>query len=267
MTLDILRYEGEHRIKSAIGISVAFALMAVMFVGVAPLITTNVAASAQFKQVMSELPQPFIEAFGLQSMTSLEGLLAGEFYTLMWSVFFGLYLAYSAAGSIRGAIDADRMDVLLSNPVSRTTVLVEKFLSLLVPILVASILTPAVIYISTLFIEPSIAVDKLIMVHVLSLPYLLCCGAIGLLLSVIIDDTDTAQNAAIGVLFGLYLLQSFVPMTDFDWLANIAPMTYFDANAILLDGTNDFTSAGILLLATVLLVAVSQLRFTRMDLQ
>lgn len=266
MTLDVLRYEGEHRIKSAIGISVAFALMAMMFVGVTPLITTNLAASAQFKQVMSELPQPFIEAFGLRSMTSLEGLLAGEFYTLMWSVFFGLYLAYSAAGSIRGDIDADRMDVLLSNPVSRITVLLEKFLSLLVPIIVASIVTPAAIYIGTQFIEPSIAIEKLVMVHMLSIPYLLCCGAIGLVLSVIIDDTDTAQNAALGVLFGLYLFQSFIPMTDFDWLANIAPMTYFDANAILLDGTYDFTSAGILLAATVVLVAVSHLRFTRMDI-
>jgi ABC-2 type transport system permease protein len=267
MTLDVLRYEGEHRLKSALGISVAFALLAMLFVPFAPLITTDIAASAEFQQVMAELPQPFIEAFGLQSMTSLEGLLAGEFYTLLWAVFFGIYLAYTAAGSIRGDIDADRMDVLLSNPVSRTTVLIEKFLSLLVPILVASVVTPVAIYIGTLFIDPSIAVEELIMVHVLSIPYLLCCGAIGLVLSVFLDDADTAQNAAIGVLFALYLLQSFIPVTDYGWLANIAPMTYFDANEILLEGTYDLTSAAILLGATVVLVVASQLRFTRMDIQ
>jgi ABC-2 type transport system permease protein len=267
MTLDVLRYEGGHRIRSALGISVAFALLAMLFVGTAPLITTDIAASAEFQQVMAELPQPFIEAFGLQSMTSLEGLLAGEFYTLMWAVFFGIYLAYTAAGSIRGDIDADRMDVLLANPVSRTTVLIEKFLSLLVPILVASVVTPAAIYVGTLFIDPSIAVEGLVMVHVLSIPYLLCCGAIGLVLSVLLDDRDTAQNAAIGVLFGLYLFQSFIPVTDYGWLANIAPMNYFDANEILLDGTYDVVSAAILLAATVALVAVSQFRFTKMDIQ
>ncbi|WP_049999317.1 ABC transporter permease subunit [Halococcus sediminicola] len=267
MTLNVLRYEGEHRLKSAFGISVAFALLAMLFVASAPLITTNIAASAQFKQVMAELPQPFIEAFGLQSMTSLGGLLAGEFYTLMWAVFFGLYLTYSAAGSVRGDIDEDRMDVLLANPVSRTTVLVETFLSLLVPILIASVITPAAIYVGTLFIDPSIAVEELIMVHVLSIPYLLCCGAIGLVLSVLLDDKDTAQNAAIGVLFALYLFQSFIPVTDYGWLANIAPMRYFDANEIMLEGTYDFTSAGILLAATLVLIAVSQVRFTRMDIQ
>ena len=267
MTLDVLRYEGEQRLKGALGISVAFTLLAMLFVATAPLITTNVAASAQFKQVMTELPQPFIEAFGLQSMTSLEGLLAGEFYTLMWAVFFGLYLAYSAAGSVRGDIDEDRMDVLLANPISRTTVLVETFLSLLVPILIASVITPAAIYVGTLFIEPSIAVEELIMVHVLSIPYLLCCGGIGLVLSVLLDDKDTAQNVAIGVLFALYLFQSFIPVTDYGWLANIAPMSYFDANEIMLEGTYDFTSAGILLAATLVLIAVSQFRFTRMDIQ
>jgi ABC-2 type transport system permease protein len=267
MTLDVLRYEGSHRLKSTLGISVAFALLALLFVATAPLITTDVAASAEFQQIMAELPQPFIEAFGLESMTSLEGLLAGEFYTLLWAVFFGIYLAYTAAGSIRGDIDEDRMDVLLSNPVSRTTVLVEKFLALLVPILVASVVTPAVIYVGTLFIDASVGIEGLLMVHVLSLPYLLCCGAIGLVLSVLLDDADTAQNAAIGVLFALYLFQSFIPVTDYGWLANVAPMNHFDANEILLDGTYDLASAGVLLAATLVLVAVSQFRFTRMDIQ
>jgi ABC-2 type transport system permease protein len=105
------------------------------------------------------------------------------------------------------------------------------------------------------------------MVHVLSIPYLLCCGAIGLVLSVLLDDRDTAQNAAIGVLFALYLFQSFIPVTDYGWLANIAPMTYFDANEIMLDGVYDLESAGILLAATFVLVVVSRYRFARMDIQ
>jgi len=267
MTLDVLRYDGRKRIKGTLGLSGAFALMALAFVAFTPLITTNIAANEQFEQVITDLPQPFIEAFGLESLSSLEGLLAGEFYTLFWAVFFGLYLAYSAAGSIRGDIDADRMDVLLANPVSRTSVLVEKFLSLLVPIVVASVVTPAVIYAGTQFIDASIAVEELLMVHVLSIPYLLCCGAIGLVLSVLFDSRDTAQNAAIGLLFSLYLLESFIVATDFDWVANVAPMHYFDANAILVEGTYDLASAGILLAATIVLVAVSQFRFTRMDIQ
>jgi ABC-2 type transport system permease protein len=63
------------------------------------------------------------------------------------------------------------------------------------------------------------------------------------------------------------MLQSFIPVPDVDWLANIAPMTYFDANEIMLEGIYDLASAGILLMATVVLVAVSQFCFTRIDIQ
>ena len=267
MTLDVLRYEGGHRVKSALGLSGAFALMALAFVVISPLITADVAASAQFEEVVADMPEPFVQAFGLESLTSLEGLLAGEFYTLFWSLFFGIYLAYTAAGTVAGDIETDRMDVLLSNPVSRGTVVVEKFLALLVPIVIASVVTPAVIYLATSFVDASIALDELLALHVLSVPYLLCCGAIGLVLSVFLDDAETAKNAAIGVLFALYLLQSFVPATDADWLANVAPMAYFDANDILLDGSYDVAGAAVLLAATVALVAVSRFRFVRMDIQ
>jgi ABC-2 type transport system permease protein len=267
MSRAVLRYEGRRRVRSALGLSGAFALMALAFVAFAPLITTDLAASAEFEQVMTDLPRPFVKAFGLESLASLEGLLAGEFYTLFWSVFFGLYLAATAAGSIRGDIDADRMDVLLSNPVSRTGVLLGTFCSLLVPISLASVVTPAVIYVGTLLIDASVSIEALLALHLLSIPYLLCCGAIGLVLSVFLDSRDTARNAAIGLLFSLYLLDSFVAATDVGWLASVAPMHYFDANAILVGGSYDLASAGILLVATALLVALSGVRFGRMDVQ
>lgn len=62
-------------------------------------------------------------------------------------------------------------------------------------------------------------------------------------------------------------LESSLDGLGVGWLANLAPMTYFDANAILLDGSYDLARTGILLVATLVLVAVSQLRFTRMDIQ
>ena len=267
MTLGVFRHEGRNRLGAAFGLSGAFSLMGLAFVAAAPLITTDVAASAQFEQLTTQLPQPFVQAFGLEGLSSAEGLIAGEFYTLFWSVFFGIYLAYSAAGSIAGDIETDRMDVLLSTPVSRGTVVLEKFLALLVPILVASIVTPAVIYLAAVYIDVPIPLSDLVAIHALSIPYLLCCGAIGLALSVFLDDTDTARNAAIGVLFALYLLQSVVSATDFDWLANLAPMAYFDPNDILLDGSYDIAGAAVLLAATVALIAISQLRFIRMDIR
>ena len=267
MTLDVFRYEGEQRITAALGLSAAFALMGLAFVATAPLVTSDVATSAQFEQLTTQLPQPFVQAFGLESLSSAEGLLAGEFYTLFWSLFFGIYLAYTAAGSIADDVETDRMDVLLSAPVSRGTVVFEKFLALLVPIVAASVVTPTVISLAAWYIDVTVPLAELAVLHALSIPYLLCCGAIGLALSVFLDDADTARNAAIGLLFALYLFQSFVPVTDVGWLANVAPMAHFDPNEVLLDGVYDVAGAALLLAATIVLLILSRHRFVRMDIR
>ena len=44
-------------------------------------------------------------------------------------------------------------------------------------------------------------------------------------------------------------------------------MYYFDANTVLVGGSYDLASAGILLAATVLLMVLSGVRFGRMDVQ
>jgi len=262
MALEVLRYEGNDRVRGAFAISAAFSLMAVSFLALGP----QIVAGDGFQSIAEELPPVFVEAFGFESLGSIEGLLASEFYTLFWLLFFGIYLAYSAAGSIAGDIETNEMDTLLSTPISRTNVLVEKFCSLLVPIVIANLIVPSVIYLGAEMVGESIALADLAVLHALSIPYLLCCGAIGLALSVFLARKDTAQNAALGLLFALFMLQSLVASTDFEWLGNLAPMAYIDPNEVLIEGTYDLASAAILLAAAVVLVALSQFRFTRMDI-
>lgn len=263
MALEVLRYEGNDRVREAFGISAAFSVMAIAFLALGP----QIVAGGEFESLSEELPAVFVEAFGFESLGSIEGLLASEFYTLFWLLFFGIYLAYSAAGSIAGDIETNEMDTLLSTPVSRTSVLFEKFLSLLVPIVIANLVVPSVIYLGAGMVGESVSLADLAVLHGLSIPYLFCCGAIGLVLSVSLADKDTAQNAALGVLFALFMLQSLVVSTDVEWLGNLAPMAYIDPNEILVEGTYDLAGGAVLLVVAVVLVVVSQLRFTRMDIQ
>ena len=262
MTFEILRYEARHRVRGALGVSAAFSLLGLVFLALAP----QIVAGSEVQGLADALPPQFRAAFGLESLTSVEGLLAGEYYTLFWGLFFGIYLAYSAAESVAGDVDAHRMETLLAAPVTRSRVLVEKFLSLLVPVLVASVVVPVVLVAGSWLVEEPVAVADLAALHLLSIPYLLCCGAIGLGCSVAFDRVETARNAAVGTLFGLYLLESLVVGSDVAWLGTLAPMAYFDPNAILVGGTYDLAGALVLLGITAALVLASRVRFERMDI-
>jgi ABC-2 type transport system permease protein len=213
----------------------------------------------------SSLPPALQEAFGLAALNTIEGFLATELYAFAWVLLLGLYLAYAAAGMVADDVDRGRMDLLLALPVRRWRLVVEAYLSLLVPIAVLNVVVPVVVVVSTVAIGEPIALADLLAVHLLSIPYLLTAAGIGLLASVAVDRASVAQRAALAATFGLFLIDSVVSSTDFSALGALAPMRYYDPTAILVDGTYDFAGATILTVGAVVLVSVSAAWFERRD--
>jgi ABC-2 type transport system permease protein len=175
-------------------------------------------------------------------------------------------MAYTAGGAIAGEVENGRLDLLLATPVSRSRVVVEKYLSLLTPIVVLNLLMPLFVYAAVLLIGESIHVVDLVMVHLLSVPYLLACTSIGMLLSVLVPRGDLAQRGGIAAVFLLFVLDSVTAGTDFEALGAVSPTRYYDTTEILVDQTYDVAGAIVLLLAAFALLAVTRALFLRADL-
>src|SRR6056297_2402115 len=180
---------------------------------------------------MESLPPAMQAAFGATgafSIATIEGFLAVELYQFFWLLLLGVYTAYLAGGLVAGDVERGRMDVLLAAPVTRRRVVVEKFLSL-VPVVVAiNLVVGAVVYATVVAIGESIPVADLAAVHLLSIPYLLACGGIGLVLSVAFDESDAAKRGSLGAIFGLFLLETISSSAGVDWLGAISPTRYYD---------------------------------------
>ncbi|WP_336344497.1 ABC transporter permease subunit [Halalkalicoccus ordinarius] len=261
--LEIVRYEAEKRIKGTLALAIGLGVLAVFFVAFFPSLE---ASGIDFDAYVEAYPPAVQEAFGISSLDTIEGFLAVEVYQFLWLLLLGLYFAYSAGGLIAGDVERDRMDLTLSLPISRSRVLAEKFASVLVPILALNAVVPVVVYAVVLAIGQSIDVADLAVVHLLSIPYLLVCGAIGLVLSTLVDRADVAKRIAIAAVFVLYLIESIAASTDgLEWIGYVSPTHYYDPTAILVEGSYDLTGAAILLGATVLLVLVARYRFQRAD--
>jgi ABC-2 type transport system permease protein len=256
------RYYGRRRVKGGAALSAGLAILTGLYIYIFP----SISASIDLDAYVESMPPALRAAFGLQSLGSIEGFLAAELYAFGWVLLLGLYLAYSAASLIAGDVEAERMDMLLSLPVSRSKVLVEKFSSLLVPVAIANLVLPVVVYVGVLAIGESIAVADLLMVHLLSIPYLLTTAAVGLVASVVFDRASLAQRAAMGVVFGLFLVDSVVTNTDFAALGALSPTRYYDPAAILVQSQWDLTGAGVLLVAALALVLVARALFQRKDI-
>jgi len=262
--LEIARYEASRKLRGALVLAVLVAAMVLLEIAIYPSIQHS---GVDLDKYMASMPPAMQAAFGNASLTTIQGFLSIEIYQFLWLLLLGLYVAYQAGALIAEDVERDRMDVLLSMPVSRSSVLVEKFLSLLTTIVVLNVVTPVVVYVGTVAVGEPIPVSDLVMVHLLSIPYLLTCGALGLLLSVAFQRADLAQRTGLGLVFALFLVDSVSASANMDWLGTISPTHYYDPSAILTSSTYDWTGAAVLLLATAALVLVSRAWFQGADLR
>ncbi|OAQ51631.1 hypothetical protein HTG_16365 [Natrinema mahii] len=258
---ELTAYDGRRRIRGSVYLSIGLSLLAAMVVWVYP----SFEAEIDLEGLLAAYPEPILQVMGVQTMTSLAGFLSFELYTFGWIIMLGLYLAYSTAGTIADDVDRGRMDVLLAMPISRRRLVAERFGAMAVPIVGANLLPPLVVYVGAELIDHPIPAADVLAVHLLSIPYLFACAGIGLLASVIVDRAAIAQRVALGVTFALFLSESLLSGTDAEVVGAIAPMRYYDPNAVLLEGNYDLLGAGILVAMTAVLLAASQLWFGRRD--
>ena len=256
------RYYGRRRVRGSAALTAGLAILTGLYIYLFPSISSSIDLDAYIQG----MPPALRAAFGIQSLSTIEGFLAAELYAFGWVLLLGLYLAYSAAGLIADDVEDGRMDMLLALPVTRSKVVLEKFSAVLVPIAIANVVLPVFVYFGVLAIGETISVADLVMVHLLSVPYLLTTGAIGLVASVVFDRTSLAQRAAMGVVFGLFLVDSVVTNTDFAALGALSPTRYYDPAAVLVESQWDVTGAVVLLVAALALVLVGRTLFQRKDI-
>lgn len=257
------RFEAEQRLPGGLFLGVALAAFGAMMVLIAPGILAEVDVGA----LLEQYPSGLVDELRLQHMGTLEGFLALELYQFVWLIGLGAYVAYSAASTIAGDVETGRMDTLLAAPISRRRLLLEKYLALQTTVVLFNVVVFVGVAVSTLLIADSLSLVDLAMVHVLSVPFFLACGAFGMLASVVAPGRLVAEGVAAGGIVGVYLIQTAASGSDVSWLGAVSPMRYYDPLAILTASEYDLAGAAILLLAAVVLLLVSGWRFGEVDLQ
>lgn len=261
--LETARFEAERRLPGTAVLALGFSAFAGMVLLIAPGIVEDIDIEA----LLEQFPPGLVEAFGLDRMGTLEGFIAIELYQFVWLVGFGGYVAYAAAGTVAGDVETGRMDTLLAAPVARHRVLLEKYLALLTPILLVNVVLFLVMYLGAGLVGESLDVADFAAVHGFSIPYFLCCGAIGMLASVATPRRLFAEGAAVGAILGTFLFGTLVAGTDLSWLRTLTPMEYYDPLTILTTSTYDLAGAAVLLGASIVLLGASVWLFAVEDIQ
>lgn len=228
----------------------------------------SIAASGiDFTAYVESFPPEVRNAFlgSVENIGTVEGFLVTELYQFVWVLLLGIYFGYVAASAIAGEIEGNSVDLLLSNPVSRSRVVVAKFCSLLPVIVVVNGVSWLAVLVAVALIHEDVNALDVLVLHALFVVYHAAAAAIGLLASVLFDQVRRAQGVAIAIHFVLYLVDSLTIDTDYEWVGDVALSRHFDAGEILVSGDVEWAGIAYLVVVAVVLVIVSAELFERMD--
>ena len=257
----ILRLESRRRVRSSLVLSGLFVLLGAFYISIYP----GFAEDAE--DIVEAFPEFMLEMLGIDALHTIEGFIAAELYSVFWVLLVGAYFAALGAGLIARDVDTRRLDLTLSYPVSRESVLLQKVAALWLPLLVLNVAVAAVVFVGPLFVGESIDPVAVTMVHLLSVPYLLVCVGIGLAFSVTTNRARTARSGAIGAVILLWIVETVSTLDEsVEWVGDLTPSRYYHETAILVHEEYAVGDALLLTAVFVVLLVACLARFVRRDI-
>jgi ABC-2 type transport system permease protein len=221
--LTIIQKTIKDKYKTLLIYIVANLAMLMMYVAIYPLITKQMDS---LLQVLDSMPQELLKAFGSDgaSMTTLEGILSGKQFNMLWPIITVVFTTNFAAYSIAQEVDKKTFSILLAQPISRAKIYWGKYLTgFLFSLLYVVLTVPITILVVKLF-NVSINEVNVLKFSLEATFFTFAFYSVAFMISAIAKDTGPVYFICIGMVIGMYFLQVMSIL-----LTQLEPLKYFSA--------------------------------------
>lgn len=200
------------------------------------------------------------------SMGSPEGFFNAELFSFMAPLFFLIFAISFASGTIAGEEGRGNLDILLTNPITRRKVVLEKFAAMILGNLLLASVFLGVLFLGVVFVEVNLDFMKLAAAVVSTTLLGLVFGGLALTLGCASGSRGLSIGVSGGLAAATYLLYALGPNVDFleSWY-KISPFYASLGNFPLLNGL-ELTHMGVLLAWTISAIPIAIYTFERRDL-
>ena len=243
--------------------SVGLAAITIVQLSVYPSVRES---SAEMDTLLKNWPDVFQGMFSFEDYTTGPGFLNVELFSMMVPL---VLIAVAVSWGASATADEERngtADILLTLPVSRTSVIVTKMLAAIGALVVLALVTAAVIALGGPMVEIEIPFATLLRACLGSALLGLVFGAVAFLLGALTGKRAVSMGVAIGLALASFLVKSLSSMVDtFDAINPYNPFTWALHGNPLIDALQPSSAAWLALTSVALLVA-AVLAFQRRDI-
>ncbi len=167
-----------------------------------------------FQDVISQYPDALLGMIGSADMSTAEGFLQAQIFSLMGPATFVALTALMGSRAVAGEEQSRTMGLLMANPMRRSTIIVEKTLSMIAYSVILGIATFLGVWFGNLLGGIEIPVGNLVATISLLVLLGLVFGGVAMLLSAATGKIRVAAYGAIGVTLVAYFAFSFLPLAE-----------------------------------------------------
>ncbi len=251
--------------RSFVWWSIGLAGMSALMVSVYPTVRNNAALDKLVKSYPDAL-KGFIGFGGRLDYTSAAGYLGIELFSLVVPLLLIVAAIGAGANAVAGEEDRGTLDLLMSLPVTRPRVALEKFGALVAELVALGFVVWLSLWIGSVAVGMDITAAKLAAASVDAVTLAVAYGSIALLAGCATGRRGLAIGVASAAAVAAYLVNSLAPLVDaLSPLQKLSPFYYYGARSPLRDGLDPWHMLFLVGVAALALVG-SIVAFRRRDL-
>jgi ABC-2 type transport system permease protein len=243
------------------GWTVAIAAIGVLYVAFWPLMEGPAMTSA-----LEAFPPELLDALGYSDITTAAGYVGSTTFGLLGPALVIIFAAATGGSAVAGEEESGRLDLLLTHPVSRWSVALQRFASLVVAMLIAcAALAVSLVVIAGPARLDDIGAGNLVAASLHLALFGIFFGGLALGVGAASGRRSLAWSAVAIVAIGGFLANNLAPMVDeIAWLRDVSPFHFYSGGSPLRNGVQ-VIDAAVLVVASAIFVAVGGALFDRRD--
>ncbi|MGB9358865.1 MAG: ABC transporter permease subunit [Acidimicrobiia bacterium] len=219
------------------------------------------------KSLGEQFPETLLALFGGGDMSTPEGFYQIEMFGMMIPISLFVVTIVIGTAALAGEEKNNTMGLLLSNPVRRSTIVIQKTWAMILYAAIVALASFLGVVAGSLIGNLGMDIGNIAATCVLATLLGLAFGGLALALGAATGRTQIASYGAVGVAVVAFIINGFLPLNDSTaaW-AKVSPFYYYLSSDPLLTGMH-WGHAAILGGLFLILVAASVVLFQRRDLR
>lgn len=265
INVNLLRQSFNDRRISLPIYAVGVAAYSVMILAIWPSMSSNLAT---LEQLWENYPEAIRNMFGGNiSIATFDGFLTLEYFSLMWVIIVFAFSISVATSAIAAEVEKGTMELLLSQPISRLSVIITRMIFHLAGLLIIIAATMAPIVSGAPMIGAKIDYTGVLALSFSSLLFYLALGSIAFLISAILSDRGRAVFICVGILIASYAIDILAAFNDtINKINFLSLFNYYDPYRYLHDVSFAWGDLAVLTLLVISCSVAAAVWFERRDI-